>query len=198
MSESLVLVVSLYFEEGTSDKEYHVALYDKHVSVRYGRRFSVNQTAGETFETAEKAAAKFWGLLRQKTGKGYRVETARAFALSSDERAQQLLFPNPEVRFTTRNRLDDLLATWLRGSFRVASSSSRRLNEQPRSWEATPTPRTSRQGQAIISALADSNCTEDLLLSCVMAPVEERFLWVLANSHPNCPDEAHVADALFL
>jgi bifunctional non-homologous end joining protein LigD len=75
MSES-IRNISLYFQEGTSDKEYHVRLTKSggmySVNVQYGRRGSTlsagNKASDVSLEEAEKVYAK---VVAEKTKKGY-------------------------------------------------------------------------------------------------------------------------------
>ena len=70
--------ISLYFQEGSSDKEYHAQL-ESHdegwiVNFQYGRRGSALQAGSKTaqplpYEEAKKIYDK---VVREKIGKGYR------------------------------------------------------------------------------------------------------------------------------
>jgi bifunctional non-homologous end joining protein LigD len=69
--------VSLYYREGTSDKEYHIQLEQANggyvVNFQYGRRGSALKSGTKTLVPVSIGAANqiYDKLLREKTGKGY-------------------------------------------------------------------------------------------------------------------------------
>ncbi|BDS08535.1 hypothetical protein NT6N_35750 [Oceaniferula spumae] len=70
----------LYFREGNSDKEYHVAIEPEgngyHVTYAYGRRGNTLTTGSKTRQsvTLAEATTIYDKLVRQKMAKGYRTE----------------------------------------------------------------------------------------------------------------------------
>lgn len=191
MTDTLALAVSLHFDEGTSDKEYHAVLFDRFVATRYGRRHMPGQGSVETFDTPAKAAAKYWNILRNKTGKGYAVVDALTIDLAA---ATHLLLGGSTP--TNRRDMDLMIERWIRateGRLRAGKASPQ---EMPDWADRHPSPRTGKQGSQVILTMTDPQAPADALFEAALATLEERFLWNLAISHPNCPDEAKVARAL--
>jgi hypothetical protein len=167
-------------------------LASNHIAIAYGRQGSVSSDANHTLETIDKANAKFWSLLRDKAGKGYRVVDAIVYEDVADIDSQIANASNGG-----RYRIGRILMQqW------VDLQAIRRRNgqsadqDQPNWRTSSRSPRTASAGKNVIGALRHSDCPEDILLDCAMATDSERFLWPMALSHPNCPDEARVGRAL--
>lgn len=180
----LLLAASLTFTDWTANsyKFHDSALLGRHIVVRFGRVGSVGQEQTQTFGSAEQAAAKYWGLLRGKVGKGYHVDHAAV-----------LDAPDPRLAAASGLSLAagaNLLAVW------STAAKGRRARGIGMPDLAERSPRTPKQGATVILALSDPDCPEDILLSSALAGPSERFLYPMVLSHPNCPDEARVARAL--
>lgn len=190
MSQSLVLAVSLHFIEGTSSKEYHALLADRFVATRYGRRHTPSQGGVESFEAPDKAAAKYWNTLRNKTGKGYAVVDALTMPAG-------FLLPSAASGFTPRGA-EEAIARWINVSEHRLRTGQAARQPMPSYANRVPTARTGKQGRNVIQTLTDTHANEAALFEAALAVPEERFLWNLALTHPNCPDEAKVARALMV
>lgn len=190
----LALAVSLHFVEYGSNKEYHSLLLGRRVSNQYGRRGSSRQHSGKSFTTHEQAAAEYWNTLRNKTGKGYAVVDAMVLE------APEIL---PSVANLTGERLEIWRAEYALGEW-ITSSEKRLIageaarQSMPRYADRVPTPRTGREGRNVILALLDPQAPAEALFEAALAVPQERFLWNLALTHPNCPEEAKVARALMV
>jgi predicted DNA-binding WGR domain protein len=194
MTQNLVLAVSLDYVDTSSNanKEYHLVLRGDQIVARYGRRDRAGNYTYDTLDTPAAAAGKFWSILRAKTGKGYRV----AYATTTTAEDIGIAFEGHGERLTWRE-LCRLANVWhtvytvrMDAGFRTIEA------DQPSLDTSAPTPRTARQGSAIILALTDPHCGEATLLQCALATNAERFLWGLATTHPNAPDTVKVARAL--
>lgn len=175
------LAVSLHFSDGySSNKEYHLLLQGKTVTTAYGRLHAPGNGGSDRFDAFEQAAAAFWKVVRAKTGKGYRV--VDAVVLSPDQ-----------VRATG---YDTLRRVWIPVCEQRLQSGIAANQPQPPLYSTIPSPRTAKHGRTVIQWLSSTEASEDFLLECALAVEEERFLWPLALSHPNCPDTARVARAL--
>lgn len=191
---NLSMAVELKFDDSTinSHKFYRAVLAENHIAIRYGREYTAGSNAEHTLETAEKANAKFWSLLRDKAGKGYRVVDAVVYQEVPDL-ASQLANSTNGHRWRISN---GLIQNWEHLARERRRSGDFANQAQPDWRNIVRSPRTAADGKIIVSALRDPNCPEDILLDCAMAAETERFLWPMALSHPNCPDEARVARAL--
>lgn len=191
---TLSMAVELRFDDSSinSHKFYRAVLGHNHIAIRYGREYTAGTHAEHTLETLDKANAKFWSLLREKAGKGYRVVDAVVYEEVSDL-ADRLADSTNGHRWRISN---SLIQNWEQLALERRRSGEFANQAQP-DWRAmSRSPRTATEGKILVSALRDPNCPEDILLDCAMASETERFLWPMALSHPNCPDEARVARAL--
>lgn len=191
---ALSMAVELRFDDSAinSHKFYRAVLGENHIAIRYGREYSEGTHAEHTLETLDKANAKFWSLLREKAGKGYRVVDAVVYEEVSDL-ADQLANSTNGHRWRISSAL---INNWQQLATQRRRSGEYANQPQPDWRNMSRSPRTGTEGKTIIAALRDPNCPEDILLDCAMASDAERFLWPMALSHPNCPDEARVARAL--
>jgi predicted DNA-binding WGR domain protein len=200
---SLVLAVSLDYSDtySTSDKEYHLALYGNHVVARYGRRGHAGNITLTSSDSPEKGAAKFWSLLRAKTGKGYRVAYAMTFYGAQVPGISDLDPTDPAASsWLVRTSMDKIADTWVSVYSARTDIGARRVDPRvpvDAFREMSATPRTSRQGARLILALLDPHCSAETLMECALATEQERFLWNLAVTHPNCPDDVKAARALY-
>lgn len=183
MTKTLMLAASLTYTDwsANSHKFHDSLLAGRHIVVRYGRVGAAGQEKVQTFSTVETAAAKYWGLLRGKVGKGYHVDEAGCF-----EPANPGLLCDATL---SDARASNLLAEW-------AESHRRRRRGIDVPDLAERSARTPRQGAGVLLALSDPACDPEVLLEAAMAGPSERFLYPMVLSHPNCPDEARVARAL--
>lgn len=191
---NLSMAVELRFDDSSinSHKFYRAVLAANHIAISYGRQNSAGSEANHTLETVEKANAKFWALLRDKAGKGYRVVDAIVYEDVADI-ADQIANASNGGRY----RIGRILIQQWEDLATVRRRSGEFANQPQPNWRTSAiSPRTASAGKTVIAALRDPNCPEDILLDCAMAADSERFLWPMALSHPNCPDEAKVARAL--
>lgn len=175
------LAISLHFTDGySSNKEYHLVLQGTSVANAYGRRHMPGNGGVTRLDTFEAAAAEFWKVIRGKTGKGYRVVDAVVIP-------QDKVYPHIEQ--TLRNG-------WIPECDRRLMAGVAANQPQPPLGSTRLTPRTARAGRTVIQWMSSEEASENFLLECALASDEERFLWPLALSHPNCPDSVRVARAL--
>lgn len=181
----LMIGAELTYIDGTSNKIHKSLLVDRFVAVQFGRRRGYGyQTQIKEFPTLDKAHAYYWNLLRGKVAKGYHVVDAAV--LPEPDRSQRMGrdWQDPDWWF----RLWD-----------TAARGERAFNRQSPIFEADSTersPRTAKQGAAVIADLTRSDCPPERILECGLATEAERFLRSMAYSHPNCPDQVHVAGYL--
>ena len=174
-----------------SNKFYKVVLAGNGVFTCYGRRLtSAAGNYGATlYATRDEAAAGFWRLVRSKTGKGYGVVDAAVFDVADDEIIRAC---RPQVGYAAADRT--MIINWdaeQRGErFRARQAILQHPDLQGRS------PRTPREGKALITALLDPHCDHDVLMQCALADPTERFLVPMGLSHPACPDDVKVAHYL--
>lgn len=190
----LSLAVELSFDDSlmNSHKFYRAVLAENHIAIAYGRQYTAGSTAEHTLATFELANAKFWSLLRDKAGKGYCVVDAVVYEEVPDL-ADQLANTTNGHRW----RISSALLEQWKNLANERRRSGLGANQPQPDWEnRVVSPRTASAGKTIVEALRDPMCPDDILLDCAMAAQSERFLWPMALSHPNCPDEARVARAL--
>lgn len=191
---NLSMAVELRFDDPSinSHKVWRAVLASNHIAIAYGRERSVSNEANHTLETIDKANAKFWSLLRDKAGKGYRVVDAIIYEDVADIDSQIANASNGG-----RYRIGRLLIQqWVELQAVRRREGQAADQDQPNWRTSSRSPRTASAGKTVIAALRYPNCPEDILLDCAMATESERFLWPMALSHPNCPDEARVGRAL--
>jgi predicted DNA-binding WGR domain protein len=183
----LHLAVALVFRDlvRNSNKFHNSALIGRTIVVHFGRIHTAGQISQTEHPTVEKAHAAYWSLLRSKTAKGYRVLDATIGDLTASVRDPQNL-----------SELDThvIMTRW-------SATATARNNRHAITRVDGPemlglSPRTPKQGAAVIAALTDADSDADTLYACALADPSERFLYPLALSHPACPDEAKVAAAL--
>lgn len=191
---ALSLAVELRFDDSSvnSHKFYRAVLAANYITISYGREYSAGTHAEHVLETVDKANAKFWSLLRDKAGKGYRVIDAVVYEEVADLETRLANTTNGH-RWHIGHALIEQWKTLTNERRRAGVAANQ---SQPNRSNRIISPRTASAGKTIIAALRDRNCPEDILLDCALASDTERFLWPMALSHPNCPDEARVARAL--
>lgn len=179
-SSPLTVAVSLAFSDSAhNSSKFHDTIWaGLSVVVNYGRRGSSGSVVVKTFPTVEQAAAHCWNLLRAKMAKGYHVVGA---VTGLDIKHLEPLNDRQAAHAAALWRDRQASAQW-----RV-----------PEGGEyATRTPRTGRQGAAVLLEISDPTASPETLLAAAIADPSERFLYPLALTHPACPEEAHVAAAL--
>lgn len=179
-NEKLGLVARLTFTEngvGHNSNKFHNSLLLGNVIVyRFGKVGTTGQTGEQIFETAEKAAAKYWGLLREKIGKGYHVDTAKVIPVS-DLRVGG----SPGHRF--------IVVDWES----IAPIKEYGIGHPEKLGLS---PRTPKQGASVFLTLTSINPDKDALIACALTGSSERFLLPMVLSHPACPKEAQVIGTL--
>lgn len=173
-----------------SNKFYKVVLAGTGVFTCYGRRNGgLGTFARKGFADVPAAATEMWRLLRSKTGKGYHVIDAAVFDVP-DEVIAAANAPTRGIGWPDRT----VIGTWdaqQRGDrFHARQAVLHRPDRTGRS------PRTPTQGRALLVALLDPACPEQVLVDCALADPTERFLVPMGLSHPACTDEVRVAHYL--
>ena len=189
---TLHLGTMLSYTGGTSNKFHNSILVDTVIITNWGRIGSEGEFGIATFDTREAAAAKYWGLIRSKVGKGYLVADAVTFRLS-DDITNGLIGRGTNVYETQRQMK--------RAVYEFVNIVNYRLVEQRRSlpYGCGPvdrSPRTPKQGASVILTITSPHPDADALLECALAASSERFLHTMVLSHPECPEEAAVARSL--
>jgi bifunctional non-homologous end joining protein LigD len=95
--------VSLFYQQGSSDKEYNIFIEDSasvpgmyDVRATWGRRGSPNDTQHKAQGvTMNEAEATFFSLKRAKEGKGYRADTSLGFTAPATEVIEKLVSAPP-------------------------------------------------------------------------------------------------------
>lgn len=174
-----------------SNKYYKVVLAGNGVFTCYGRRGGGNSKnfGSRSFASLDVAAAEFWRLAREKTGKGYQVVDAAVFEVPDTAIAAAC---KPPYGFSYPDR--DVIAKW-DAVQRGARSSERKaiLNKPDLKGRS---PRTPREGRNLLVALMNPECPSEILMECALAAPNERFLTPMGLSHPACPEEVKVAHYL--
>lgn len=190
--EKLHLGVSLTFVDpnANSSKFHRSVLAGKNLIVEFGRLHAGTngQLQTKTFPTVEKAAAAYWSLLRGKVGKGYHVSTALVGSFGSFVEPA----PNSTLSYQDSSKL-------IREYDRLVRIRDGRLVQNAAVDEPERlgvSPRTPKQGAAVIESLTDPHPDPEALYEYALAAPSERFLYRLVLSHPAAPDEALVALAL--
>jgi predicted DNA-binding WGR domain protein len=172
------LLTRLVFTDynANSDKFHDSVLAGTEVFYRFGRRGTNGQVGSKSFETPEKAAAYYWGLLRDKIGKtGYHVDSAKVLPISD-------LFISSQgygIRDVDWDKIAWGLAQTI-GHPELLGHSDR----------------TPKQGAQVFLTLTSAKPDEDELVNCALASESERFLLPMVLSHPACPEEAAVIATL--
>lgn len=192
MTEPLALAAALTFAEGSSDKFHDSLLVGRHIVARFGRTHTTGQHTFHTFDTPEQAAAKYWGLLRSKASKGYRVASAAVLPIDR----QTITAIDDAHGYPLETHLIRALHTATLDLQQHARNGVCRDQVQPDWADRTRSPRTPTEGRQVFLALTDPDCPDHTLLECALAAPTERFLWPMAITHPNCPDTARVVRAL--
>lgn len=179
-SDILGLVTRLTFTDfsgiGRGSNKFHDSLLiENHIVYRFGRVGTSGETGSQVFDTNEKAAAKYWGLLRSKIGKGYHVDTAKVISGSD------LQMTGGFARIHSVNW--DAIAPIRR--YGIGHPEKLGLS-----------PRTPKQGASVFLTLTSQSPDSTDLIACAMAGPTERFLLPMVLSHPACPPEAQVVGAL--
>lgn len=174
-----------------SNKFYKAVLAGDGVFTCYGRRHGGNSSnyGAKSFESLDAAAADFWRLVRAKVGKGYQVVDAAVFDVPDAAVAAARVAP---FGFSHPDRV--MIEKWdavQRGERRRERQAI--LNHPDRQGRS---PRTPREGKALLVALMDPECPREVLMECALASPEERFLVPMGLSHPGCPDDVRVAHFL--
>lgn len=181
----LMIGAELTFIDGTSNKIHKSLLVDRFVAVQFGRRRGYGyQTQVKESPTPEKAHAYYWNLLRGKVAKGYHVVDAAVL---------------PEPDRSKRMGRDWHDPDWWFRLWETAARGERAFDRQSPMYGRDCTelsPRTPKQGAQVIADLVREDCSPERLMECGLAPEAERFLRSMAYSHPNCPDQVHVAGYL--
>jgi predicted DNA-binding WGR domain protein len=189
-ARSLPLWADLYLVvyATNTDKFHRSMLIDRYILIRYGRGGTRGADGVKAFDTPQKAAAAYWGLLREKTAKGYHV---RATGVGGVDDALVSEFLDSGPGYARRAMASALLntvaltsLTATRGPLTVGLDVTER------------SPRTPTQGRDVLLALARPEPPIDVLLAAAAVADSERFLRHLVLSHPACPEEAEVVAAL--
>lgn len=183
-SEKLALVTRLTFTDFSgmgrgSNKFHYSVLFGNKYIVQYGRVGNGGPIEIKSFENEEKAAAKYWGLIREKVGKGYHVDSAKVVS--------QSLLPlrNGSLDIDITRQID-----W--GVLAPASTQGVGYPEK-----LGLSPRTPKQGAEVFLTLTNPVVADkNKLIACAMANPSERFLLPMVLSHPACPREANVIASL--
>lgn len=182
-TEKLALVTRLTFTDfsgaGRGSNKFHYSLlFGNQIVVHYGRIGRGGPTEIKSFDTDEKAAAKYWGLIREKVGKGYHVDAAKVVSKS--------LIPlrNGSVNINLYDALP--WEAW-------APTRTSGIGHPEKLGLSARTP---KQGAEVFLALTNPNADKDQLIASAMAGPSERFLLPMVLSHPACPAEAQVVGAL--
>ena len=108
--------VSLYFQQGSSDKEYHIQLEEVDggyvVNFQYGRRGSALKSGTKTVEPVSLPEAQkiYDKLLNSKVGKGYSVDTSTQQQFSGNVAAPKTVHKLPQllnIVFTAKEFIND-------------------------------------------------------------------------------------------
>lgn len=179
VDEVLGLVTRLTFTDfsgpGRGSNKFHDSLLiGNRILYRFGRVNTHGNNGEQTFETKEKAASKYWGLLREKIGKGYHVDTAKVITGS-------------ELRIT--EGISEASVDWQN----IAPIRKYGIGHPEKLGLS---PRTPKQGASIFLTLTSQSPDKNALVACAMAGSTERFLLPMVLSHPSCPPEAQVIGAL--
>ena len=193
---SLCLGVELAFVENArgrfgSNKYYKAVLAGHGVFTCYGRRHGGNSSnyGAKSFASADAAAAEFWRLVRGKAGKGYQVVDAAVFNVP-DAVIAAACASSPGFSYPDRSLIEKWDAVQRGERRRERQAILHHPDRQGRS------PRTPREGKALLVALMDPGCPREVLMECALAAPQERFLVPMGLSHPGCPDDVKVAHFL--
>lgn len=194
----LLLGTDLYYIYDSSNKYHRSILTGRYLLVKYGRRdYYGGQTGLKIYDTPEKAAAGYWGLVRSKIGKGYHVKDALTFDLSP---SLYTAFHNPEppsrAGMLRRNAADSIMNTFENLLAQRAAADIRRSRVEYGPGVGERSPRTPKQGKEVLLTLTQRNPDETSIIAAACAAESEEFLRYIALTHPVCPEEAEVAAAL--
>ena len=180
--------VTLSYVGGTSDKFWSGLWADDVILVNYGPnqvngygpyaergQYQLHPPRGQ-----ERSAAKFWDLLRSKTGKGYAVVDA---AVMISEHAVTGVQDDAVRMMGDWNTYRDARAM---NPLRAATAPVL-LGHSP----VSPTV-----GGQILMNLISPQATSESLLEAAMSAATERFVTPIALSRPDAPDEARFMAAL--
>ena len=182
-ADKLGLVTRLTFTDfsgvGRGSNKFHYSLlFGNKYIVQYGRVGRGGPIEIKTFETDEKAAAKYWGLIREKVGKGYHVDSAKVVV------SNVLPLRNGSLDINVIHQLP--WETW----------APTRTSGVGHPEKLGLSARTPKQGAEVFLALTNPVADKDKLIASAMAGPSERFLLPMVLSHPACPAEAQVVGAL--
>lgn len=174
--------VTLSYVGGSSDKFWTGVWAQDRIAVNYGRHGSVGQFTLHDRLSEREGAAKLWGLLRAKVGKGYAVVDSAVLVLDPHTLASGGY--DGAVR---------AVREWerLRDDRRV---NPRRPVDHPELLGTSP--RTATQGAQVLLDLTSATATPESLAACAVANPTERFLPPMVMSRPDLPDAVKFMAAL--